>query len=89
MHKSVLLFILLLTSLEAKDIRPSFSLHVQGVVNDFLFEDGKLYVATDRGSVDIFDLQTKRLMHQVVLEPLRIGSGELVPASISSVSVFI
>jgi len=78
----------LLSFSHAKDISPSFSLHTKGVINDFVIDGNKLYVATSNGTVDIFDLKTKKLVHQIALPALLFGSGKMVRASISSVDVF-
>lgn len=80
-------FLLLCVFLHARDISPSYSLHTVGSVNDFAVDTNKLYVATDRGSVDIFDLSTKKIIHQIVLEPIVSYRDEIIPAPISSVDV--
>jgi len=72
-------------SLEAKNISPIYRLHATGVVSDFVIDADKLYVATDRGTVDIFDLRTHKIIEQIIIAPLTTVRGEVIPARIHSV----
>ncbi len=81
----LIIFGYFLVSLYAKEISPTFRLHASGVVSDFVINDDTLYVATDRGIVDIFDLKTKKIINQIIIAPLVTGRGELIPARIHSV----
>jgi WD40 repeat protein len=83
----LLSLIFFLTTLSARKIGPSAIFTVRGIVNDFALSDGKLYVATDRGSVEIFDLKEMKLLHRIVLEPVRNGRGERAPVRVLSVDV--
>ena len=80
-------FLLLYLALQARDISPSYSLRTVGSINDFTVDGNRLYVATDRGSVDIFDLSTKKIIQQIVLEPIVSYRDETIPAPISGVDV--
>ncbi len=53
----------------AKEIKPTFILKSKGFVNDFVIDDSKMYVANDEGSVEIFDLQTQKLVEEIFIEP--------------------
>jgi len=86
--KAFFILLVLLYFVYAKDIHPSFSLHTKGFISDFVIEGEYLYVATDLGSVDIFDLNTKEIIEQIVLDPMISTKGKSIPASISSVDVF-
>ena len=72
-------------NVEAKDIVPLFRLHATGVVSDFVIDADKLYAATDRGTVDIFDLKTHSIIDQIIIAPLTTTRGELIPAKIHGV----
>ncbi|WP_201353041.1 WD40 repeat domain-containing protein [Hydrogenimonas urashimensis] len=85
--KSLLFFLLFAYALIGQDITPSAVFSVRGYVNDFVVSDGKLFVATDRGTVDIFDLKKMALVYQIVLNPTEDGWGERVPVRILSVDV--
>lgn len=81
-----LLFIpLLLNTLNARDIKPAFILQSKGIVNDFVIDKAILYVANDRGSIEIFDLYKQKLINEIVLEPLKTTKGDYVQANIISV----
>ena len=53
-----------------KIIKPTFILKSKGFVNDFVFDDAKLYIANDEGSVEIFDLRTQKLVDEIFIEPI-------------------
>ncbi|MDF1879979.1 WD40 repeat domain-containing protein [Sulfurimonas sp. MAG313] len=88
MIKIVCVLLSMLVLIQAKDIKPSFSLHTKGIISDFVVEGERLYVSTDLGRIDIFDLKTKKRIEQIVLEPIKSTRNTMVPASISSVDVF-
>ncbi len=71
--------------LYAEEIRPTFQLHTTSVVTDFVIDGTRLYAATDAGVVDIFDLNSKQIIEQILLEPIRTSRGEMAPARIHSV----
>ena len=52
-----LLFLLMVTIAYSRDTPPLYTLTASGLVSDFVVDEGKLYVATDEGSIDTFDLQ--------------------------------
>jgi WD40 repeat protein len=85
--KLILLLIIgcLFLSLDAKDLSPIFRLHATGVISDFVIDGDKLYIATDRGTVDIFDLKTRKIVEQIIIAPLTTVEGEVMPATIYSV----
>jgi WD40 repeat protein len=78
---------LLLLSLQsvAKDISPLFTLEASGLVSDFVVEGTTLYAATDRGSIDIFDLIERKVIGSILLDPIPTAQGDTVPARIYSV----
>ncbi|MGB5965826.1 MAG: nitrate reductase, partial [Sulfurimonadaceae bacterium] len=85
MKKVIGALLLLVCLSEAKDIAPLFRLHTIGFVTDFVLDGNRIYVANDMGVVDIFDLGTGKIVDQIVLEPIRSGRGELVPARITGI----
>ena len=85
MFKLILFLFTLLSIADAKDISPTFKLKSIGYVNDFVINDNKLYAANDIGTVDIFDLKTKKMINQIVLPPLTSGRDKLIASSIMSV----
>ncbi len=79
------LLILLSCSLSAKDIEPTFILTSKGFVNDFVFDNALLYVANDEGSVEVFDLNSRKLINEIALKPELSAKGEWVNPKILSV----
>jgi len=61
-----LLFLLMVTIAYSRDIPPLYTLTASGLVSDFVVDEGKLYVATDEGSIDIFDLRTQEIVDRIV-----------------------
>ncbi len=87
MRRCVAAFFTLSLLLFARDLHPVATFRASGYVSDFAVEDGKLYVGTDRGSVDLFELQSGRHLFQIPLDPVPDGRGGLVPARVLSVDV--
>ncbi|NOQ31265.1 MAG: nitrate reductase [Helicobacteraceae bacterium] len=81
-----LLFTLLINTY-AKNIEPLFTLKSKGFVNDFIFEGEKLFVANDEGSVEIFDLRSRKLITEIKLEPILTTKQEWQNVKILSVDV--
>jgi len=78
-------FILFSTLLGARDIRPVYELNASGLVTDLLVDDGKLYAATYNGTVDIFDIATKKRTGQVSIPHIKDFMGDEIPAKIYSI----
>lgn len=85
MFKLIFTFLLLLSTLVAKDIPPTFKLRSVGFVSDFVVEANLLYAANDMGTVDIFDLNNKKIINQIILPPLTTAMNKLIAANIISV----
>lgn len=85
--KIFLLLLFLVLLVEAKDIKPIHKFKAVGFVNDFCISDNKIYIASDAGVVDIYNLKSKKLIEQIILEPLVSGVGKVVDSVISSVDV--
>jgi len=80
------LFIIVLSQLLlSRDIHPTFKLKSQGIVSDFVVVKDKIYIANDEGSVDIFDLQTQKIVDRISLNLITSKMDRLLPAKILSV----
>ena len=73
------------SALYAKDIKPTYILTATGFVSDFIVHQDRLYAATDQGIIDVFDLRTQKIIHQISLPPSVTPSGEKVPYKIYSI----
>lgn len=86
MKQTVVLLLLLLSLIQAKEIKPLYALHTsEGFITDFVLDGDKIYVSTDMGSVDIFGLGSEQMIGQIILEPVLSGRGEPIPARISRI----
>ena len=85
MYRFLLSLFLFSSVVSARDIRALFTLEASGLVSDFVVDGSRLYVATDRGSVDIFDLRERKVVDSILLDPILTAQGDLVPARIYSI----
>ena len=88
MHRTVLIWLLLLPALYAKDISPITTIETSGLVSDFVEDRGFLYVATDAGIVDIIDLSRQKIIKQIKFAPLQTAKGDTVPARVDCIDRF-
>ncbi|MAD43348.1 MAG: hypothetical protein CL623_13305 [Arcobacter sp.] len=85
--KPIFFLIILLCSLNAKDINPSFTYLASGGVTDIVINDNKLYVATKASKVDIFDLATQEKIDSITLPKIKDFMGDEINSNIYSVDV--
>ncbi|WP_373036127.1 nitrate reductase [Sulfurimonas sp.] len=85
MFKLFIFLFLLSSMLYSKDISPIFKLRSVGFVSDFVVYADKLYAANDMGTVDIFDLKSKKIINQIILPPVTTAMNKLIAANILSV----
>ncbi len=85
MHKIFIIILIIHSYIYAKDIQPSFILESSGFVNDFVLDGSKLYVANDEGSVEIFELNDKKLIGEIFIKPTLSAQGVKIPSKIISV----
>jgi len=80
-----LLFILITLPTFPKDIKPAFTLKTQGLVNDFVLDGIYLYVGTDDGLVEIFNIQTRKKVDEIFITAEKSAMGDWVNPKILSV----
>ena len=85
LYKLFLLLILLHLPLFSKDIKPAFTLQSKGLVNDFVLDGVYLYVGNSEGSVEVFDIQQRKKVDEIFIEPLRTAKVGWVNVKILSV----
>jgi len=85
LYKLLIVFLSLFLTLHAKDIKPTYVLKATGFVSDFIVHQDKLYAATDEGVIDVFDLNTQKIIHQISLPPSITPTGEKVRYKIYSI----
>ena len=83
---NLLLFLSFLNSpLFSKEITPAFTLISRGLVSDFVLDGSMLYVANDEGSIETFDILTRKKIDEIFIAPNQSLIDGLVPAKILSV----
>ncbi len=83
--KLLLFFILLGGAACAKDIQPLFRLTSSGLVSDIVVDGPLLYAGNDRGSVEVFDLASRKKVSEILIEPITDFMGDAVAPKIFSV----
>ena len=82
------LFLLLTLPIFSREISPAFTFQSRGLVNDFVIDDGKLYVANDEGSVEVFDVVLQKRVAEISIMPNKSVVDGWVNAKILSVDRF-
>lgn len=79
--------VLIISTLTAKDLNPTYSLSASGGVTDLVYKNQKLYVATTASSVDIFDIPTKSKIDSIKIPKIKDFMGDEINSKIYSVDV--
>jgi WD40 repeat protein len=80
-----LLFLLLTIFSFSKEIKPAFTLKTQGLVNDFVLDGIYLYVGTDDGLVEIFNIQTRKKVDEIFITAEKSAMGDWINPKVLSV----
>jgi hypothetical protein len=84
--KRFVLMILLMPLLFGANIKePSATFVSSGGVVDIIYQDGKLYSATDAGCVDIFDFKSRAILEKIEVPKIEDFMGEKIDSKIYSV----
>jgi len=81
----LLVLMLLMPLLQAKEIKPLYKLTASGMVVDLLADNGKLYASTDAGTVDIFDIASRKTIDRITLPGTKDFLGDIEPPKIYSI----
>ena len=85
--KLMLFSILFLSTLNAKDINPTYTYTASGGVTDIVVKNDKLYVATKASKIDIFDINTKEKIDSITIPKIKDFMGDIIDSKIFSVDV--
>lgn len=86
--KNLCLLLLCTIPVIAKDIYPTFILSSKGHVLDFVYDNAKLYVANDIGTIEVFDLRKQERVHEIVLPKEKTSRDELITPKIISIDKY-
>jgi WD40 repeat protein len=82
----LILTVLVMALLFGFDIKlPSKEYTSSGSIVDMTVHEGKLYTATDASCVDVFDLETTRLVSQIKVEKIKDFMGDLIHSKVYSI----
>jgi len=76
-----------ITMFALNNLKPNYVFNASGGVTDLVANNGKLYVATQASSVDIFDLKTKKLLNKIKVPQIEDFMGDIVDAKVYNVDV--
>lgn len=87
MMKFIVLLFCLGSLFGAKIQEPIVQLKASGSVVDMVYKDNRLYVATNAGCVDIFDMNTKQIIKKINVEKITDFIGDFIDSKVYSVDV--
>ncbi|MEA3331794.1 MAG: WD40 repeat domain-containing protein [Campylobacterota bacterium] len=88
MYRLLFIFLLFFVNLDAKDLMPTYVYEASGGVTDIASSDGKIYVATQKSSVDVFDLKTKKLLQKITIPQITDFMGDTIDAKVYNVDTY-
>ena len=88
MLKLIFVSFLILFSLNAKDLKPTYIYKASGGVIDIVNDIKNIYVATDASSVDIFSLKTKKFVKSIKVPQIKDFMGDIIDAKIYNVDIY-
>ena len=81
------IFLLAATLLAGNIYKPDFSYTASGSVVDLIIDDNKLYASTNASSVDIFDINTHKLLQKIKVSKIKNFLGDTIDSKIYSVDI--
>lgn len=85
MIKSFILSIMIAVSSIAGDITPILEIEAKGTVKDIMIDDKNLYIATDSGLVQVYDVENKKFIKEISLPYVKDFMGDMIPPKVFSV----
>ena len=86
MIKNMLLIIVFISVLHSNE-KAIATFNASGSVTDLVYQDSKLYAATDAGCVDIFDTATQKIIHKIKVAQITDFMGESSDSKVYSVDL--
>ncbi len=88
MLKSLFILLILLSNINAQDLKPTYIYKASGAITDIASNGKKIYIATDASSVDVFDLKTKKLINKIKVPQITDFMGDVIDAKVYNVDVY-
>ncbi len=87
MKKIVLLTFVLITVLMARDITPEKEIRMQGNVMDMTIYGKFLYVGTNEGTLNVYDMENEKFIEKIQLKKIHDFMGDLMNPKVYSVDL--
>ena len=85
----IFIVLILFISVVAKEIKkPNKEYMFSGSVIDMLYKDEKLYCATNKSSVEVMDIKSKKIVQTIKVKKIKDFMGDTIDAKIYSVDVY-
>ena len=86
--KKIVTILILITSIYAANIQKPVAKYISsGAVTDIVYRDAKLYSATDASCVDIFDVETKKIIQKIKVSQIKDFMGDVIDSKVYSVDI--
>lgn len=85
----IIVFLIFLTTLFAQNLRGPLHIYKvsHGLATDVLYTKGKLYIATDSGSVEIYDTKSKKKQTEIKLSKIKDFMGDDIYSKIFTIDM--
>jgi len=87
MVKIIVLFFICLNGFAIQSLEPSKIFTATGSVQDIKYNKEKIYAATDNGTVEIFDINTKERLNTIKIPDIKDFMGDSTPSKIYSIDI--
>ncbi len=69
----------------AWEVKPFLQIEAKGTVKDIMIDKERLYIATDAGVVQVYDISKNKFVKEIALEKIKDFMGDSIPAKVLSV----
>ena len=76
---------MIVVSTIAGDFTPFLEIEAKGTVKDIMIDDKNLYIATDNGLVQVYDVENKKFIKEISLPYVKDFMGDMIPPKVFSV----
>lgn len=87
MYKLLLLIFISLNAFAMQTLEPKEIFKTTGSVQDLKIKDNKIYAATNNGTVEIFDKNSKEIIHSVKIPDIKDFMGDTIASKIYSIDL--
>ncbi len=85
MKKILIVLIAFLSFIYAKEYTPISQIEASGIAKDMVLKDNKLYIGTDHGMLQVYDLKSKKFIKHIDIPKVKDFMGDEIFARVSSV----